>query len=73
MTVYIVENVKASFFLGKNEEEKKGYIKKGMKISNGLSKAIGIYQKCLKNIYTEFLANDGKFLSLIEVLHYFKG
>ena len=27
-------------------------------ISDGLSEATGIYQKCLSNIHTEFLAND---------------
>ena len=27
-------------------------------ISDGLFEATGIYQKCLNNIHTEFLAND---------------
>ena len=44
-----------------------------MKITDGLSEATGIYQKCLSNIHTELLANDGKFLSLIKVLQHFKG
>ena len=35
-------------------------------ISDGLFGATGIYQKCLSNIHTEFLANDQKFLSLIK-------
>ena len=37
-----------------------------MKIVNGLTEATGTYQRCLKNIHTEFLANEGKFLSLIK-------
>ena len=35
-----------------------------MKVINGLLKATGIYHRCLRNIHTEFLANDRKFLSL---------
>ena len=57
----------------KKKEKKKERINKRMKITDGLSEATGIYQKCLSNIYTEFLAYDGTFLSLIKVLHHFKG
>ena len=70
------------FFLGKKEEKKEEKKKKKKErihnqkddeITDGLSEATGIYQNCLSNILTEFLANDGKFLSLIKVLHHFKG
>ena len=37
-----------------------------MKEIDGLFEATGTYQRCLRNIHTEFLGNDGKFLSLIE-------
>ena len=58
-------------FFGK-KKKKKRRINKKMKITDGLSEATGIYQKCLRNLHTEFLANDGKFLSLIKVLHYLR-
>ena len=41
---------------------------KRMKVIDRLSEATGISQRCLRNIHTEFLANDGKFLSPIN--HY---
>ena len=53
--------------------KKKRCINKRMKISDGLSEETGIYQKCLSNVHTKLLASDGKFLSLIKVLHQFKG
>ena len=56
-------------FFGKKEER---MLKQKHDISNGLFRATGIYQKCLSNIHTEFLANDSKFLSLIKVSHHFK-
>ena len=72
-TIYIVENVRVYyFFFFLKEKKKKRCINKRMKISDGLSEATGIYQKCLSNIHTESLANDGNFLSLIKVLHHLK-
>ena len=50
----------------------KGYMNKRMKVIAGLADATGMYERCLRNIHTEFLANDGNFLSLIK-LHRFKG
>ena len=35
---------------------------KMMNVIDRLSEATGISQRCLRNIHTEFLANDGKFL-----------
>ena len=43
------------FFSGKKEER---ILKQKHDISDGLFGATGIYQKCLSNIHTEFLAND---------------
>ena len=43
------------FFFGKKEERT---LKQKHDISDGLFGATGIYQKCLSNIHTEFLAND---------------
>ena len=57
------------FFLEKNKER---MLKQKHDISDGLFGVTGIYQKCLSNIHTEFLANDKKFLSLIKVSHHFK-
>ena len=51
------------FFFEK--EKSKGYMKKQMNVIDRLSEATGISQRCLRNIHTEFLANDGKFLSPI--------
>ena len=57
--VIIVEKVRICFVLfvcfviGKKKMSKQKD-----DIYNGLSEATGIYQKCLSNIYTEFLAND---------------
>ena len=45
--------------------KKKGGTYKRMKLIDGLSEATGIYQTCLRNIHTEFLAND-------RMLHHFK-
>ena len=50
------------FFL---KEKSKGYMNKRMNVIDRLSEATGISQRCLRNIHTEFLANDGKFLSPI--------
>ena len=36
-----------------------------MNVIDKLSEATGISQRCLRNIHTEFLTNDGKFLSPI--------
>ena len=48
------------------EKEKcKRYMNKRMNVIDRLSEATGISQRCLRNIHTEFLANDGKFLSPI--------
>ena len=66
-TVYIVENAKICLFFGRKKKRRKEHNKR-IKITDGT----GIYQKCLTNIHPEFLANDGKFLSLI-VLLIFKG
>ena len=55
------------------KKKKKGCIKKRVEITDGLLDATGIYQKCLSITHTDFLANDGKFLSLIKVLHHLKG
>ena len=58
-TIYIVEMVRVCFvcfvFFGKKEER---MLKQKHDISDGLFEATGIYQKCLSNIHTEFLAND---------------
>ena len=43
------------FFLEKKEER---MLKQKHDISDGLFGATGIYQKCLSNIHTEFLANN---------------
>ena len=43
------------FFLGKKEEK---MLKQKHDTPDGLFGATGIYQKCLSNIHTEFLAND---------------
>ena len=59
------ENMKVSS-LKKKKKKEKGYINKRMKEVNGLSEATGIYQRRQRNIHTEFLANDRKFLSLIK-------
>ena len=56
--IYIVEIVRICIvcgFFGKKEER---MLKRKHDISDGLSKATGIYQKCLSKIHTEFLAND---------------
>ena len=66
MNQYIAENVRT---LKKNFLRKE---KKDAKVIDGLFEATDIYQRCLSNIYTEFLADDGKFLSQTKVLHYFK-
>ena len=58
---YIVENVRAFF----ENEKSKGYMKKWKNVIDRLSEATGISQRWLRNIHTEFLANDGKFLSPI--------
>ena len=42
-------------FFGKKEER---MLKQKNDISDGLFGATDIYQKCLSNIHTEFLAND---------------
>ena len=59
-TIYIVEMVRVCFvccfFWGKKEEER--MLKQKHDMSDGLFGATGIYQKCLSNIHTEFLAND---------------
>ena len=60
-TKYIMENVRVFF----EKEKIKEYMNKRMNIIDKLSEATGISQKCLRNIHVEFLANDGKFLSLI--------
>ena len=38
---------------------------KRMNVIDWLSEATGISQRCLRSIHTEFLANDGKFISPI--------
>ena len=38
---------------------------KWLSVIDRLSETTGMSQKCLRNIHTEFLANDGKFLSPI--------
>ena len=43
------------YFFWKKEER---MLKQEHDISDGLFGATGIYQKCLSNIHTEFLAND---------------
>ena len=55
--IYIVEvkflrSFVCLFFFGKKEER---MLKQKDDISDGLSEATGIYQKCLSNIHTEFL------------------
>ena len=56
--IYSVENGEKNFLY---------FLKKRRRtIIDGLSEAAGIYKRCLRNIHTEFLANDGKFLSLIK-------
>ena len=62
-TIYIVEMVRVCFaccFFGKKKKKKKEerMLKQKRDISDGLFGATGIYQKCLSNIHTEFLAND---------------
>ena len=57
-TIYIVEVVRVCFvccFFGKEEER---MLKQKHNISVGLFGATSIYQNCLTNIHTEFLAND---------------
>ena len=61
------------FFFGKERKKEEWVHKQKDKITDGLSEATGMYQKCLSNIHTEFLAYDGKLLSLMKVLHHFKG
>ena len=46
-------------------KKKDGYINKRMKLTDGLKQLA--YQRCLRNIHTEFLANGGKCLLLIGV------
>ena len=71
--IYCGECPSVLFFFGKKRGGGEMCINQRMKITDGLSEATGIYPKCLSNIHTEFLANDGNFLSLIPVLHQFKG
>ena len=56
-TKYIVGKVRA--FFGKRKSI--GYMNKWMNVIDRLSEATGISQRCLRNIHTEFLANDGSF------------
>ena len=78
-TICIVENVRFFFFFFffffflKKEKKEERVHKQKDENNDGLCEATGIYQKCLSNVHTEFLANDGNFLSLIKVLHHFKG
>ena len=71
--INIVENVRICLFVFCLfyfwKRKKKGCINRRMKITDELSEATGIYQKCLSSIHTELMANDGKILSLIKVLH----
>ena len=69
-TIYIVEMVRVCFvfcffvccffccffFFWKKKEER--MLKQKHDISDGLFGTTGIYQKCLSNIHTEFLANN---------------
>ena len=54
-TICIVEMVRVGFVCC-------FFLEKKVDISDEFSEATGIYQKCLSNIHTEFLANDWKFL-----------
>ena len=58
-TIYIMEMVRVCLvyiFFWKKKEER--MLKQKLDTSDGLFGATGIYQKCLSNIHTEFLAND---------------
>ena len=63
-TNYIVENVRAFY----EKEKSKRYVNKQMNVIDRLCEATGMSQRCLRNIHTEFLPNDGKFLLAIN--HY---
>ena len=60
------------FFFWKKKKKEKAHKRKDEN-TDGLSEATAIYKKCLSNNHTEFFANDGKFSSLIKLLHHFKG